>query len=911
MVERIYPVLQAGDGVARLGPLRLAWLALVPALASLRVSSAHAQADFQQPAAQPEAPPPKPAPVLTRAPRLKKEPAPVYPPEALAAGTAADVTLQIDIDAKGLVTAVKVTRPAGQGFDEAAEAAAADMEFEPAEIDGKPAAIRIEYVMHFRAQVVEKPPEVSAPAAPEVPPSALPARKALVARGRIREKGTRDPVVGADVAVQRAPSAAGEEAISEVVATTDEDGRFVLEGVPGERVRLVIAGGEHEPCVRDLVLPGPGAPPLEIACTVARRAQAYETVVEAPREGDEVTRHTLSQPELTTVPGTFGDPLRVIQNLPGIARSPYGLGLLLIRGASPQDSGVYVDGHKVPLLYHFAVGPSVLTPDLIERIDFFPGGFGVRYGRATAGVVDVTTRTEPLKRAHGSADVDFLDSSAYLEGPVGGGFSGAVAARRSYVDALLPLVLPDSEVVAAPVYWDYQARLGRDLGGGQRLSFFAFGSHDSLHVVQNDPNRGDIELGTTVGFHRLIASWRRPLGSKWTSRLSPAYGYDAFGFSAGMVAADLSAHVLGLREDLLGTLAPSLKLAVGVDAELRFDGVNFNVPLPPERRTYGQVHRPIATIARTLTNAGLAGYLEALWDVTPALRVVPGLRFDWFHYTATEKAGFDPRLVVRWAPGARTAFKAGVGVFHQPPGPQQLDREFGNPELHLLWADQYHIGLEQGLTDALSLDATAYYVRRHDLPVRSSRMDASGGVERYSSEGRGRSYGLEVLLKHQLTRNFFGWIAYTLSRSEQILRIPQDPNEPLPPFRPTQFDQTHNLIVVASQRFGAWELGARFRLVSGIPETPVVGGFYDTDYNDWDPVNGEPLSIRRQTFHQLDLRAERTWVFESWRFSAYLDVQNVYNAENPEATFYDYRFRESGPVRGLPVLPILGVRGRF
>jgi hypothetical protein len=91
----------------------------------------------------------------------------------------------------------------------------------------------------------------------------------------------------------------------------------------------------------------------------------------------------------------------------------------------------------------------------------------------------------------------------------------------------------------------------------------------------------------------------------------------------------------------------------------------------------------------------------------------------------------------------------------------------------------------------------------------------------------------------------------------------------------------------------------------------VLGAFYDSDYNDWDPVSGEARSIRRQTFHQLDLRVERTFTFASWIFSIYLDVQNVYNAENPEATVFDYRFQQSGPVRGLPVLPILGVRGRF
>jgi hypothetical protein len=138
----------------------------------------------------------------------------------------------------------------------------------------------------------------------------------------------------------------------------------------------------------------------------------------------------------------------------------------------------------------------------------------------------------------------------------------------------------------------------------------------------------------------------------------------------------------------------------------------------------------------------------------------------------------------------------------------------------------------------------------------------------------------------------------------------RDPTIPRP-FQPTAFDQTHNLIIVASRTLGAWELGARFRLVTGAPETPVVDRTYDSDYNTYTRVNGVAGSVRRDTFKQLDLRIERTWTFTNWRFSAFVDVQNVSNAENPEARIYDYRFEHSELVRGLPVLPVLGIKGRF
>ncbi len=843
------------------------------------------------------------APQLTKPPRLVEQPEPVYPAEALAVGLSADVTLQIDIDAKGLVTAVVVTRPAGNGFDEAAQEAARAMRFEPAEIDGKPGAIRIEYVMHFRPNV--RPVEATPPPPPPPPPA-----KAVLVRGRLREKGTRDPIAAADVTLVRA----GDEAAVPVAATTDDEGTFSVEGEPGGHGKLVVTSADHEICVRELDLPAAGVPPIEVQCTVARRdGPRYETVVRKPSEGADATQHTVSRTEMTTVPGTFGDPLRVIQTLPGVARMPYGLGLLVIRGSSPQDSGVYVDGHRVPILYHFLGGPSVLTPDLIDRIDFYPGGFGVRYGRATAGVVDVATRSEAPTRVHGAADVDFLDSSAMLEGPLGGGFGGQIAARRSYIDLLLPLFIPRSEgsstALVSPIYWDYQARVARPIGNSGRLSLFAFGSEDSLKVSTSDPERGNIDLGTRIGFHRVIGTYLTAIGP-WTSRFSPSWGHDQFVFTSGEIGGRGSAHVLGLREELGRQVLPSLKLAAGIDSELRFDEFAFDLSLPPERRTYGRTERVPTHIERSQRNMSSGFYAEALWDLRPDLRIVPGLRLDWFHLGTEDRVSLDPRVVIRWARTPTQAFKVGTGIFHQAPQPQQMDAEFGNPKLSLLWADQYHAGIEQGITGALSLDATVYFSRRHALPIASAR-EVDGRIERYASAGRGRSYGLELRLKHAVSDKFYGWISYTLARSEVVLSRPVDPDDPPRPYRPTDFDQTHNFILVASRRLGAWELGTRFRVVSGIPETPIVGATYDADYDRYDPILGPRNSERRQTFHQLDLRVERTFIFDAWRFSIYLDVQNVYNAENPEATLDDYRYRQSAPLRGLPILPVLGLKGRF
>ena len=278
----------------------------------------------------------------------------------------------------------------------------------------------------------------------------------------------------------------------------------------------------------------------------------------------------------------------------------------------------------------------------------------------------------------------------------------------------------------------------------------------------------------------------------------------------------------------------------------------------------------------------------------------------------TDKTSFDSRLSARFAVTPRFAVKASAGIYHELPTPQFLDPQVGNPDLALPFADQYQLGLERRFTDADDLTATLFYVRRHDLPVPS--------INHFASLGRGRAYGLEILLRHQITRHFFGWIAYTLSRSETSGRLAEDVpmggmgmprNGSDLAWRLGQFDQPHNLVVVASYRFTKWETGLTYRLTSGTPTTPVAGSFYDADFNGYVRENGPTGSARNPAFSQLDARVERTFTFDYWVLGVYLDVQNVLNRENPEGILYDYRFRESAALRGLPILPILGVRGRF
>jgi hypothetical protein len=145
-----------------------------------------------------------------------------------------------------------------------------------------------------------------------------------------------------------------------------------------------------------------------------------------------------------------------------------------------------------------------------------------------------------------------------------------------------------------------------------------------------------------------------------------------------------------------------------------------------------------------------------------------------------------------------------------------------------------------------------------------------------------------------------------LSRSERRT----DDAHPLTLF---EFDQTHIFNAIASYALGrGWTIGARWRYVTGVPYTPITGAIVDLDAGAYSPITSRALnSARVGPYHALDVRVDKTWTFAAWRLTAYADVRNVYDRQNPEAITYDYRFRSSSSVSGLPIVPIVGVRGEL
>jgi TonB family protein len=842
-----------------------------------------------------------------------------YPPEAQSAGVEGSVVLKLTIDRDGNVSEAEVLEPAGHGFDEAAREAALKFKFKPATRNGAPVPVSIKYRYDFTLKVAA--PAEQAPAAPTTGNLG----------GTLRIAGSDAPLVGAEVVITL-KDGTGRKLV------TDEQGRFELTGLPPGRYQVKVLAEGFDPIesTEEVVAGEATDVTLRAATTIEG---VIDVVVTGQRPPREVTRRTVERREIERIPGTGGDALRSIQSLPGVARPPGIAGLLIVRGSAPNGTGTFVDGSDIPNIYHFGGLSSVIPTELLDRIDFYPGNFSVRYGRFNGGIVDVALlspetrcftdngKIEEGKTGcyHGLVQADLIDTRFLVQGPLGplDNWSFALAGRRSWIDTWLKPALEEAGagVTSAPVYYDYQA-IAEYKQGTTRNSFRVFGSDDRFEILIKDPASqdpafgGNLSLSTSFVRGQFVHS--SELSRNVTLDATLSIGSDSTAFSIGNFFFELNAIPITARSEFGFSLARGVKLYTGLDFVVAPYEVRVRFPDPPrpgepdpgpfatrpprENDEDGTVFRP-------------AWYAELELQPTERLRLVPGARVDYARDSG--HTDLSPRIngrydLVMGATGEhpdrrRTTLKGGVGLFHQPPDFQETDEVFGTPGIDSNRAVHYSLGVEQEFTRQVELSLEGFY---KDLTDQVSRVGTTGGAYVYGNEGSGHVIGLETLLKYKPDERFFGWVAYTLSRS-----VVQDGPD-LPEYL-FQYDQTHNLIILGSYRLGrGWEFGARFRVVSGSLQTPVVGppslpSLYASDAGSYAPLQGAPFSERLPLFHQLDLRVDKRWQMKGWKLSAYLDVQNVYNNAAPEAYVYSYDFSERQIQTGIPIIPSIGLRGEL
>ena len=872
---------------------------------------------------------------------LEKEPVLVkfipaeYPSACARKGIAGSVMLDLVVNETGSVDSVHVLKGLDPQLDSNVVAAVRQFTFEPAVAEGKAVPVIITYNYRISFEPVLDS-----------------IREVVNFTGTVLERGTREPVENAEVIVTYPDTSDNrqlpvpfsaymtkigtfigqhtEEASA--ISITDSLGRFLFKSLPAGACRISIPAVGYEPFTSQENIQTGEA--LEVTYRLQRvNYSEYEIVVYGKEETREVARRTLSVGEIRKLPGFGGDAVKVVQALPGVARPSFGGGAIIVRGTPTWDSKFILDGIPLPQLYHFGGVKSTYNSEALSSIDFYPGGFSSRYGGAIGGIVDLKGREAKKGRPHGFADVSLLDATIFGESSAGDKISVLACARRSYVGDLLgiatqKLSMIKLPVTVAPFYYDYLIRADINPKADNHLFFTLFGSKDSLELIVPFLRRGSSEvdsLGDRVrqmrSFVMGIGGWDLSVagGLKNSLRTAVTYG-EAYGSIFGFARFNVYSWEGTARDELSFRLNDHITINAGIDAW--WQRLTQHAIFPNVDNTFLKDN--------SVADFVLAGpWIDA--DIRPAERllIVPGVRFDYYgeldykgsivpevydYKSAVYRRGTSgepsARLSLRYRLDDRQTLKVSAGTYNQTPQPQGFATSsvVGNPHLPATRARHIVAGYERRFTDVIFADIQVYHNQQWGIPEFATTGDllADPDGPRILPDGRGRMYGLEVLLRHDNSERFFGWIAYTLARSERFNRSED---------RYTLFnrDQMHNLQLVGSLKLPKqWEAGMRLRYVSGNPLTPVVGSVFDATNRFYRPLYGKENSARNDPFFQLDIRIDKKFVYDTWMFSLYLDFQNVlvFLYKSPEFTAYNYDYTEEVSI-STPFIPSLGLRAEF
>lgn len=673
--------------------------------------------------------------------------------------------------------------------------------------------------------------------------------------------------------------------------------------------------------------------PVLVTKPAEKASRPEEVRVRGAREPGRTV--TLSRNEVRQIPGAFGDPFRAIEIMPGVTPIVSGLPFFFVRGAPPGNVGYYLDGVRIPLLFHVGAGPSVIHPALINRVDLYPSGYPARFGRFSGGIVSGET-APPLDRPHGEGNIRLFDAGALVETPFGPQNRGAIllGGRYSYTAFLLTQIASDTQLD----YWDYQLRASYKLTPTDTIGVFGFGSYD--YLGQQTPTGETITIFGTE-FHRVDVRYDKKLGDKGNFRLAVTPGFDRSRAQEDRYVRD---RVLGARSEWTYEINPRVLFRAGTD--LQMDSYDIQI-------VSGTLAPSVARVASffpSRTDLAFGTRADAVIAVTRRLQITPGARVDMFTSDGETAASVDPRFAMRTEVTSKVRLLSAMGVAHQPPSFVVPVPGFqpGGLRGGLQKAYQEALGIEADLFEATTGTLTVFHNAFYDMsdPLGSREPtlqgcppgtfptdtlagdrnillpnqgggggalcgaprftpgtlgpDRSGGggqaadsrgqtqaANAFEVRTRGEAYGFEVFLKRRLTSRVGGFLSYTLSRSTRHYNGRD---------YIATFDRTHVLNTAVAFDLGRmWRAGTRVTFYTGLPKLP-------------DP--SDP-SDRLDPFFRLDLRLEKRWQLNKTYWISF--VAEWMNATlSKEAVATQCTLAGCTPQLIGPVtIPSLGVEGGF
>lgn len=732
-------------------------------------------------------------------------------------------------------------------------------------------------------------------------------------RGFVYNKETGEPVIFTNVYLAKTTYG----------AATDVNGFYTISKIPPGNYQLMVTYLGFDTLQIPVVIEANKIRSQDLYLTRKSVTLQAVNISAARQEARTETRTSvinITPKQINKLPSIGGQPdlAQYLQILPGVVFTGDQGGQLYIRGGSPVQNKVLLDGMIIYNPFHSIGLFSVFETDIIRSADVYTGGFGAEYSNSVSSVMDITTRDGNRKRISGKVGASTFGARLILEGPLikpknsdQGGLTFVLSAKNSYLGESSKIFYEYVDEDGLPFnFLDLYGKISLYGANGTKVNFFGFHFDDKVNGYKSLADFNWKSYGGGANF--VVIPGRSPV------LLEGHLAYSQYKIS-------MSDEIFSQRESYINNFS------VGMD---------FTYFLGKDELKYGIEMLGYKTYLDFTNEAGIRSEIPA--DFTTQLGfylkykkiigkviIEPSLRMQWY---ATKSAfSPEPRLAMKYNATDRFRLKLAGGIYSQSVVSGKSDRDVvnlfnsyitdvtdyeryfdGEKVKNTLQKAQHAIlGFEVDVTRDITVNLEGYY--KYFTQIFNFNRDKILNTDPDFIVEKGIAKGIDFTLKYD-KRNLYLWCVYSFGFVD---RTYEDSDGELQTYYP-HYDRRHNINLVGTYRFGdrkSWEVSARWNFGTGFPFTQNQGfyekiPFHNGIYTDYTTSNGNMSVIladlnkeRMPDYHRLDFDIKKKFIIGDHSYlDANFSLTNVYNQEN---IFYVNRFKDD-EIYQLPIMPSLG-----
>ncbi len=615
--------------------------------------------------------------------------------------------------------------------------------------------------------------------------------------------------------------------------------------------------------------------------------------------------------------GGESDVFRSLQMLPGILTSSQISSGLFVRGGSPDQNLVLLDGVTVYNPSHLFGFISTFNTDAIKDVELIKGGYPTQYGNRLSAVLNMTQKDGNRENFEGLASIGLISSRLSLQVPVLNG-SFMISGRTTYLELVKSFL---SEDPTNPIpdfnFYDINAKLSQDIGDDDKLYLSGFYSKDNFDFSNTGMN-----MGMYLSNKLVSARWNRI----WNNDL-----FSNILFSYSQYNNDFNVDMSGLKEVFKNSIEDytskinfewfiSDNLTAIFGNELNYFKFKYLLKVGDNQADTNKTSTTGTSVNLAMEDLNEAIFSQWNWQATDLFSVQTGLRL--YYWLLSDKFLIDPRIALRYQFGEYSFAKLSWGIFHQSLRLASL-QDFSffdtwlttDKSVPVQKSIHYIASVESQIFDDYQVAFDVYYKDMYNVGILNQTTLALNEIKDVFEIGDAKSYGFEFFLQKQYGK-LTGWFGYAFGIINA--KFPNINNGKT--FHP-KYDRTHDLkLVMQYQISKSWDVGLNFVFQTGQSFTGATSRFISKmpgqNYGTGKIIPSDLYGLRMPESHQLNINTGYNHKFFGLDARTSIDIYNVYNRRDLWFRSYDTRALMTDEssvidIRLLPIIPSISFEVKF